>query len=273
MRTVTSTHPVRRFGADEQTDAKGIVLGMGGTDSDPFLMMAEDRFGPEKGFDWHPHRGIETVTLILDGQVAHTDNTGGAGLLGPGDVQWMTAGRGLIHREMAPVPSHTLQLWVNLPAKLKMTDPGYQDLPAAAMPTRQSDNATLTVFSGRSGDVEGPARNQHPVFFGDLRLDAEGAIEHDVPADHRLVAVIIEGRARINGVDLTAGEVAVLDPGDPMVAVTSEAGGRVVLFSGRPLEEPVVQYGPFVMNSEDEIRQALLDYRNGEFGPVPQPQS
>ena len=274
MRTVTSTHPVRRFGADEQTDAKGIVLGMGEVDADPFLMMAEDRFGPEKGFDWHPHRGIETVTLILDGQVAHTDNTGGAGLLGPGDVQWMTAGRGLIHREMAPVPSHTLQLWVNLPAARKLTDPGYQDLPAASMPTRHGDNAELRVFSGRSGDVQGPARNQHPVFFGDLRLGPEGAIEHDAPADDRLVALVIEGTARISGVDLTAGEVAVLDP-DPetTVPITSESGGRVVLLSGRPLEEPVVQYGPFVMNSEDEIRQAILDYRSGAFGPVPQPQS
>ena len=278
MRTVTSTHPVRRFGGDTQTDAKGIVLGMGESNTDPFLMMAEDRFGPDKGFDWHPHRGIETVTLILDGQVAHTDNTGGAGLLGPGDVQWMTAGRGLVHREMAPVPSHTLQLWVNLPAARKMTDPGYQDLPAADMPVRRSDNAELRVFSGRSGDVVGPARNQHPVFFGDLRLDAQGAIEHDVPATDRLVALVLEGRVRISGVDLSAGEVAVLDPpndGETTVPITSATGGRVILFSGEPLDEPVVQYGPFVMNTEDEIRQAILDYRNGAFGPEPaaQPQS
>ena len=262
MRTVTSTHPVRRYGADEQTDAKGIVLGLDGADTDPFLMMAEDHFGPEKGFDWHPHRGIETVTLVLDGQVAHTDNTGGAGLLGPGDVQWMRAGRGLIHGEMAPVPSHTLQLWVNLPAAEKLTDPGYEDLPVKDMPVIEGENARLHVFS-----------EHRRVFFGDLHLDAEGAIEHEVPADHRAVAVVIEGNARINGVDLVAGEVAVLDPGPGDLAITSATGGRVILFAGRPLEEPVVQYGPFVMNTEDEIRQAILDYRAGEFGPIPQPQA
>ena len=266
IRAVTSTHPVRRFGADEQTDAKGIVLGFDGADTDPFLMMAEDRFGPEKGFDWHAHRGIETVTLVLDGQVAHTDNTGGAGLLGPGDVQWMTAGRGLIHREMAPVPSHTLQLWVNLPAAKKLTDPGYQDLPVADMPVVEGEHARLHVFS--------PPRNEHQVFFGDVHLDAEGAIEHEVPAEHRAVAVVIEGAARISGVDLTAGEVAVADPTptDDTLPITSDTGGRVILFHGRPLDEPVVQYGPFVMNTEDEIRQAILDYRAGGFGPIPQPQ-
>jgi quercetin 2,3-dioxygenase len=266
IRTVSSTHPVRRFGADEQTDAKGIILGLDGADTDPFLMMAEDHFGPEKGFDWHPHRGIETVTLVLDGQVAHTDNTGGAGLLGPGDVQWMTAGRGLIHREMAPVPSHTLQLWVNLPAAQKLTDPGYQDLRLADAPVVEGENARLHVFR--------PARQHHPVFFGDLHLAAEGAFEHEVPADHRAVAVVIEGNVRISGMDLTAGEVAILDPAaETTVAITSATGGRVILFAGRPLEEPVVQYGPFVMNTEEQIREAILDYRRGEFGPIPQPQA
>jgi redox-sensitive bicupin YhaK (pirin superfamily) len=270
-RSVTSTHPIRRFAGDEQSDAKGFVLGFDNADADPFLMMAEDHFGPDKGFDWHPHRGIETVTLILDGQVAHADNAGGAGLLGPGDVQWMTAGRGLVHREMAPVPSHTLQLWVNLPAARKLVEPGYQDLGGDAVAVREEGGARFRVFSGRSGPVVGPARNQHPIFFGDLRLDAGAGLDHDLDPAERFVAVVVEGRATVGGTDLVAGEVAIGDPqpGAATLRFASTTGGRLVVFHGRPLEEPVVQYGPFVMNTEDEIRQAILDYRSGAFGPIP----
>lgn len=153
-----------------------------------------------------------------------------------------------------------------------MVEPGYQDLSGEVVAIRAEPGVELRVFSGRSGSAVGPARNQHPVFFGDLRLEAGGAIDHDAPADERFVAVVIEGQAAVAGTELVAGEVAIGDP-DPTeastVSITSTTGGRVVLFHGRPLGEPVVQYGPFVMNTEKQIREATLDYRAGRFGPIP----
>lgn len=270
VRRTATAHTIERLPGDEQVDAKAIVLAPGhSADYDPFLMLSEDWFGPHNGFEWHPHRGIETVTLALEGTVAHADNTGAAGQLGPGDVQWMTAGRGIIHSELATTPVHTLQLWVNLPAARKMVDPNYQDIAGASAAIRREPGAEMRVYSGRSGDAVGPARSQHPIFFGTVRLDPDTTLVHELPGQDRFVAYIVEGSLA----DAPAGTVLVGNPaGMGPTELTLAAGAEgafVVLFHGEPLRERVAQWGPFVMNTEAEIDEAIADYRAGRFGPVP----
>jgi quercetin 2,3-dioxygenase len=175
------------------------------TEFDPFLMMAEDWF-QQGTFDFHPHRGIETVTYVMDGQLKHEDNHGGMGILGPGDVQWMTAGRGLIHSE-DPLPGetvHSLQLWVNLPAADKMTEPRYQDLSSAEIPVRAENGARIRVFSGSSGSVSAATRNVVPVTYLEIVMEAGAAFTQQLPADYNGFVYIMEGKGRF-GCDQTAG--------------------------------------------------------------------
>jgi len=244
--------------------------------TDPFLALMEDWF-PRGVFGKHPHRGIETVTYVLDGRIDHYDNQGNKGTILPGDAQWMTAGRGLIHNE---VPSeggtvHSLQLWVNLPAADKMTEPRYQDLVAGEMPVRREPGAEVIVFSGSSSGVVAPTRNFVPVTMVELRLQPGAAIRQDLPADYNALVVILEGNGAI-GVDrqaVVAGDVAWLDrdpaaPSSDVGIAATDKPLRALLYGGRPLNEPVVSRGPFVMNTEEEIEQAYADYRSGRFGPA-----
>ena len=262
-RRVDRIHGVTPLGRDSQVDEKALVIPPGYFELfDPFLMLAEDWFS-SPGFDWHPHRGIQTVTVVLDGALEHGDNRGNAGVLGPGDVQWMTAGRGIVHRELAHRDEHvhTLQLWVNLPSSAKLVDSGYED------------------FSAAGGDLAGRAAKHWPVTGARLRLEPGRSVRHPLPAGDRAFLYVLSGRvlAGDDAEPVAAGEVAWSDPliggaGDSLLDLVAPEGDDVVdaiLFSGRPIREPVVARGPFVMNTAAEIDQAFADFRSGKFGPVP----
>jgi hypothetical protein len=238
---------------------------------DPFLMMAEDWFTPGT-FGDHPHRGIETVTLVLEGELLHRDNHGGEGILKPGDAQWMTAGRGIIHLEEPHTPLvHSLQLWVNLPARLKLTAPRYQDLRAADLPVRREPGAELRVYSGASNGVAAATRNHLPITMVDFKLEPGAAVTQAVPAHHNAFIYVLEGAGRFGAErkSAQAGQVLWLSreerEGTSEIAVQADSALHAVLWAGPPVQEPVVSYGPFVMNTEEEIRQAYADYQAGKF--------
>jgi redox-sensitive bicupin YhaK (pirin superfamily) len=244
--------------------------------TDPFLALMEDWF-PRGVFGKHPHRGIETVTYVLEGRIDHYDNQGNQGTILPGDAQWMTAGRGLIHNEVPAedVTVHSLQLWINLPAVDKMAAPRYQDLLAADLPVRREAGAEIRVFSGASGDAVAPTKTYVPVTIVEIRLAPGSAAVQDLPGDYNGFVVALEGAAVVgaNAHHVEAGDVAWLtrDPDAARSEVSLKADKdplRALLFAGRPLHEPVVARGPFVMNTEAEIEQAYRDYREGRFGPV-----
>ena len=244
--------------------------------TDPFLALMEDWF-PRGVFGKHPHRGIETVTYVLEGHIDHYDNQGHSGVIGPGDVQWMTAGRGLIHNEIPAegVVVHSLQLWVNLPAADKMTAPRYQDLAGDAVPVRREPGAEIRVFSGSSDGVTAPTANFASVTMVEFRLEPGAWVRQDLPADYNAVVVVLEGAGALGakGVPVAAGDVAWLTRGDSAAPseLAIQAGDkplRALLYAGRPLREPVVARGPFVMNTEAEIEEAYADYRAGRFGPA-----
>ena len=253
---------------------------------DPFFLF--DHFGSEDAADWvagfpmHPHRGIETVTYMLDGSVAHRDSLGNAGVIGAGDVQWMTAGSGILHEEMPKVGPRRLdgfQLWVNLPAKLKMTAPRYQDVPAARIPeVVRPDGARVRVVAGEVDGVAGAVRE---IFAGpsylDVKLPAGGAFEQPVPRGHTALLYVFQGEvgvggARPSGPAVTAPRLVVLTDGDVVRVHAGAAPARFLLVSAQPLHEPFARYGPFVMNTREEILEALADLRAGTFvrqGPAP----
>ena len=240
---------------------------------DPFLML--DEFysdDPEDylaGFPSHPHRGFETVTYMLDGHMRHEDNHGNRGDLGPGDVQWMSAARGIIHSEM---PQQTegrmrgFQLWLNLPAAEKMKPAAYRDISSGEIPTvRPSDAVSLKVIAGKFGETAGPIHGgaTDPYYF-DIHLNAGGSFEAPLPAGHNAFLYAYEGEALVGTESklLPNRAAAILAEGD-LVKIKSEKGARVLLLAGKPLREPIVQYGPFVMNTREEIERAIADYQSG----------
>jgi len=247
---------------------------------DPFLMLDEfhsDR--PEDyapGFPSHPHRGFETVTYMLEGAVEHRDSLGNHGHLGPGWTQWMTAGHGIIHSEM-PVhePSSTrmwgFQLWINLPAAKKLVRPRYQDVAPERIPEVAVDDAAVRVVAGEVGGRTGPVDGivTAPQVM-DVRLGARGSVRHAVPATHNAFVYVYDGAAELGAgrAKVGAGQLAVLGPGELFTARTT-AGARLLSFAGRPIGEPVARYGPFVMNTDDELRQAVDDYRTGKLIELP----
>lgn len=271
------------YGPDGQADQKALLIQPGHwTEYDPFLLLAEDWFSTE-GFDWHPHRGIETITMVLDGKLEHYDNRGGHGILRSGDVQWMTAGRGLLHSEMAyrKQPVHTLQLWVNLPASQKFVEPKYQDLRGDQVPVRKENGIYARVFSGQSGNVRGPAANHVPVTMLDVRLTINENIKtvtfvQEIPAGDEGFIYVIEGQGSL-GLDKTnvsAGQIAHLKHtditnGSTRLTVVAKENLRFLLWTGQPLHEPVVSRGPFVMNTQEQIVEAFADYQSGVFGHIP----
>ena len=246
---------------------------------DPFLLF--DHFGSDDprdyvaGFPFHPHRGIETVTYVLDGRVSHRDSMGNAGTIGPGDVQWMTAGSGILHEEM-PQPGPRLegfQLWVNLPARHKMTRPRYQDVAAARIPeVRRADGLRIRVIAGEVDGVRGPVAEifADPEYL-DVSMPAGRSFEQPVPRGHAAFAYVFEGEAVVGtdaggrGTSVAATRLVLLGDGDRLGVRTGERPARLLLVSGRPLGEPVARYGPFVMNTREEIQQALRELREGTF--------
>ncbi len=271
----------RRFvGEDEQADNKAIHLQPGRwTEFDPFLLLAEDWFST-RGFDWHPHRGIETVTVVIEGKLEHSDNKGGYGVLGQGDVQWMTAGRGLLHREIAyeEQPVHTLQLWVNLPADKKMVEPRYQDLKREQVPVRRGDGWEARVLSGKSGEIKGPAANNVPVTMVDVHFSNDKSFFlQEIPAGEEGFVLVLSGEGifGLNKTIIKSGQIGHLSKTNPNVGPTrltvNAINGpmRFILWSGQPLHQPVVAHGPFVMNTKEQIVEAFADYRTGAFGQIP----
>jgi redox-sensitive bicupin YhaK (pirin superfamily) len=243
---------------------------------DPFLLLDEFRSDDPgdyiAGFPDHPHRGFETVTYMLAGAMKHGDNKGNTGLLGPGSVQWMTAGRGIIHSEMPQQEDGLMwgfQLWVNLPSGQKMVEPRYQDIPASAVPeTSVGDKVTARVIAGELNGVNGPVSGvaTEPFYF-DVRLEAGARVDIPTPADHNVFAYVYKGALDIGagqGSTVRRGEIALLTTGSG-VSVNSDESTRFILVGGRPLNEPIARYGPFVMNTPDEIRQAIMDFQAGRF--------
>jgi len=245
-------------------------------DLDPFLLL--DEFGSDSpddyiaGFPDHPHRGFETVTYMLDGRMRHRDNQGNSGLLGPGSIQWMTAGRGIVHSEMPEQEEGLMrgfQLWVNLPASDKMTDPRYQDIAASDIPEVELDDGVrVRVLSGQFADLTGPVAGiaVQPLYL-DIELPAATSVSPALPESHTAFLYVFEG-------SLVAGEseevvqqheLAVLGTGSDVSLVAGGNGARTILVAGRPLGEPVARYGPFVMNTQAEIQQAFADFSAGRF--------
>ena len=246
---------------------------------DPFLMLDEfysdDPGDYLAGFPSHPHRGFETVTYMLDGHMQHKDNFGHTGDLKPGDVQWMTAGRGVIHSEM---PEQTeglmegFQLWLNLPAKEKMKPAAYRDIPSRDIPTVSlSGGGEVRVIAGRFDDggtahygpVNGREKLSTDPLYLDVRLPANASFAAAVPAGHNAFLYAYEGSATVEGKALPNRAAGLLSDGDRVRLQAGSEGARVLLLAGKPLKEPVVQYGPFVMNTRDEIEQAMSDYQAG----------
>ncbi|MDH4197664.1 MAG: pirin family protein [Candidatus Aminicenantes bacterium] len=244
---------------------------------DPFLML--DDFGSEDprdyilGFPWHPHRGIETVTYVLEGEVDHEDSLGNRGRIGPGDVQWMTAGSGIIHQEMPQSYLGTLrglQLWVNLPASHKMMDPRYRDVRQADIPVvSPAPGVKVKVVCGSVGETHGPVRDlvAEPEYL-DVQLEPEASFVHPARRGHRVLAYVLEGRGTFAPgakASLGRGELALYGDGDEVRVESGEAGVRFLFLAGRPLNEPVAWYGPIVMNTEAELDLAFREFRGGTF--------
>lgn len=239
---------------------------------DPFLMLAEDFF--QKGtFDLHPHRGIETVTYVIEGTLEHFDNKAGEGKLEPGDVQWMTAGKGVIHKE-DPAPGstvHSLQLWVNLPSAQKLTEPRYQNLQSKDMPVRHEEKASIRVFSGSSKGVKAETLNHVPVTMVEIRLEPGAQVTQDLPGSYNGFLYILEGSGVFgsNEAEGHAGQVLFLSSAEKdtesEISLTAKEKLRLLLYAGEPVNEPVVAYGPFVMNTREQIQQAIVDYQSGKF--------
>jgi redox-sensitive bicupin YhaK (pirin superfamily) len=251
-------------------------------DYDPFMVLVEDWMREPGGFPDHPHRGIETVTLVLDGELHHADNRGNSGVLAQDDVQWMTAGKGIIHAELPneDKASHTLQLWLNLPAAAKMVESAYQDLLAERALRVDEAGANLRLLSGTVEGIAAPAQTQTPVQYLDLRLNAGARIDLPVPASHNGFVLVVEGAVKVGADRVQGSEGQVLWLHYPLaprgdarldsLRIEAEVPARVLAVSGEPIGERVVAYGPFVMNSEEEIRQAYLDFHRGLFGgPTP----
>jgi redox-sensitive bicupin YhaK (pirin superfamily) len=235
--------------------------------SDPFLLLMEDWF-PEGVFDRHPHRGIETITYVIDGAIEHYDNHGNTGRINPGDALWLTAGRGLIHNEKPADggTAHILQLWVNLPRADKLVPARFQELRADAVPVRREPGAEVRVFSGASAGVTAPTRNYAPVTMVEIRLQPGARVEQDLPADYNGFIVMLEGRGTIgsSATEAWAGDVVWLAPSAGASAVTfagGDQGMRALLFAGTPLCEPVAARGPFVMNTDAELAAGFAEFR------------
>ncbi|QLY32714.1 pirin family protein [Nocardia huaxiensis] len=265
-------------GPTEQVDKNALIISPNEVrDNDPFLLMAEDWFS-SPGFEWHPHRGVETVTVVLDGKLEHGDSLGHAGALEPGDIQWMTAGKGIIHRELAYHNefAHTLQLWLNLPGDKRMVDTRYQDLRKPDQAVVESPGVLVRVVSGTQSGITGTAENQWPITGLLVTLEPGSSYTPVLAPEDRAFVYVVEGGATVAGTAVADGQIAWSDPvggSDPtsieLLATDPDRPTTLMLFSGQPIREPIVFGGPFVMGSRAEIEQAYLDFRGGKFGQIP----
>ncbi|HCQ8417669.1 TPA: pirin family protein [Klebsiella michiganensis] len=250
----------------------------------PFLLL--DYAGPhhfpagtgKRGVGEHPHRGFETVTVVYSGEVEHRDSTGRGGVIGPGDVQWMTAGAGILHEEFHSAEFtrtggelKMIQLWVNLPAKDKMTQPGYQSITADVIPDVELPNNAghMRVIAGRYEDIVGPAHTFSPLNVWDLQLNQSQEITLHQPAGWSTALVVLEGEVVVNGEgSAREGQLVVLSQKGEALHLSASSNAKVLLIAGEPLQEPIVGYGPFVMNTKAQIAEAVRDFNSGRFGQI-----
>ncbi|WP_243321080.1 pirin family protein [Geothrix sp. SG200] len=244
---------------------------------DPFLLM--DHFGPmvlppgtDAGFPPHPHKGFQTLTYLIQGAFRHRDSTGGSGLLRPGGAQLMNAGSGIVHEEM-PVPEHLetggpiegVQLWINLPKAAKGSAPGYTDLQPEAMPWQALPGGRLRVLAGTWAGVTGPAQTPARIAYAHLELEAGARFQQAIPEGWIAAVVPLHGTVRVEGTEVPADTVALLGEGDTL-ALETATPASLMLLAGEPIREPIAHYGPFVMNTRDEIEEAIRDYQEGRMG-------
>jgi redox-sensitive bicupin YhaK (pirin superfamily) len=244
---------------------------------DPFLLM--DHFGPmtlppgtDAGFPPHPHRGFQTLTYLIQGAFRHRDSTGGSGLLQPGGAQLMNAGSGIVHEEM-PVPEHLetggpiegVQLWINLPKAQKGSAPGYTDLQPESMPWQALPGGRIRVLAGTWAGVTGPALTPAKIAYAHLELEAGARFQQAIPEGWTAAVVPLSGTVRVEGKDVPADTVALLGEGDTL-ALEAVTSASLMLLTGEPIREPIAHYGPFVMNTREEIEQAIRDYQEGRMG-------
>jgi redox-sensitive bicupin YhaK (pirin superfamily) len=250
----------------------------------PFLLL--DFAGPHyfapattpRGVGQHPHRGFETVTIVYEGEVSHRDSTGKGGTIGPGDVQWMTAAGGILHEEFhspgftrSGGPFRMVQLWVNLPAKDKMSTPGYQAITSADIPVVDlaNDAGKARIIAGDFDGTSGPARTFTPINVWDLRLNAGATTTLDLPAGHTAALIVLSGHITVSGgQDAGEAEMILLSRDGAGAEITADGDATVLVLTGEPIDEPIFGHGPFVMNTEAEIRQAFADFSSGNFGQM-----
>ena len=253
-------------------------------ENSPFLLF--DYAGPynfppalsPRGVGQHPHRGFETVTIAYEGEVAHRDSTGGGGTIRPGDVQWMTAAGGIIHEEFhSPTytktggPFRMVQLWVNLPQKDKMGPACYQGITSDTIPVVELANGAgrARIIAGQLGDAKGPARTFSPVNLWDVRLNKDAEVTLDLPEGHTTLVAVLSGHVTVDGTGAGEAEILRFTREGAGATVRADGDAMLLVLTGEPLNEPVFGYGPFVMTSEAEIRQAITDFNSGRFGQVP----
>lgn len=247
----------------------------------PFLMLdfgAEFDFGPSekvRGVDVHPHKGFETVTIAYKGSVAHHDSTGNSGIINPGDVQWMTAGAGILHKEYHEKefskkggPFEMVQLWVNLPKKDKATAPHYQPITADKMGKVQlpGNSGMVNVIAGDYNGVKGPAFTYSPVNLFDFKLNKDGEATFSVPAEHNTAVLIVNGSVEVNGTKAAEHSFILFKNEGEEIHIKADENAVVLLLSGEPINEPIASYGPFVMNTQAEIYEAIEEFQNGKYG-------
>lgn len=250
----------------------------------PFLLLdygdphffAPNTTGRPRGVGQHPHRGFETVTIVYDGEVSHRDNHGGGGTIGPGDVQWMTAGSGVVHEEFHSKaysekggPFRMIQLWVNLPAKDKMAHPRYQAIVNADIPVVEYDGGKARIIAGEFDGSKGPASTFTPINIWDVQQASEGAVHLDLPEGHTSMLVVLSGHIEVDGRKINPASIARFTVEGEGVDFVAGADTRLLALTGEPIREPVVGHGPFVMNTVAEINQAFRDFQSGRFGGIP----
>lgn len=253
-------------------------------DNSPFLMLdygGPHNFAPAmrpRGVGTHPHKGFETVTIVYEGEVSHKDSTGAGGTIGPGDVQWMTAGSGILHQEFhsegytkSGGPFHMVQLWVNLPKKDKSAKPGYQSIVNAEIPVVNvaDGKGSLRVIAGEFEDTKGPAKTFTPINVWDVKLARDAEAELKVPEGHTALMVMMRGHVTLNGSE-PVGEATFVrfDPEGDVIKVKADGDSTLLILTGEPIDEPVVGYGPFVMNTQAEIQEAINEVNSGKFGRI-----
>ena len=247
----------------------------------PFLLMdfnAEYDFGPSdhlRGVDVHPHKGFETVTIAYKGSVAHHDSTGNSGVINPGDVQWMTAGAGILHKEYHEKefskkggPFEMIQLWVNLPAKNKLANPHYQAITADQMGkvTLADNNGIVNVIAGSFNEHKGPATTFTPVNMFDIRLNKGGKLTTNIPVNHNTVLLVVNGEIDVNGGKAAQHDFVLFKNEGEEITISADSDSVLLLLSGEPINEPIAQYGPFVMNTHRELQEAFQEFQSGKFG-------